>query len=327
MAIDFDEIKKHGFYVYSEKTNSIRRIFDQDGLTIYFMEGVVHNIKYLEKLINPDSYFFAIIPHYTYPTFFERTADFLFKSFGEIGLKNIIWLANTEEQLQEAQKMGISSIYCNHNCWLDINIFKPDEDNFAREFDLVLNCRPETLKNPQLTMGIPNLAIIKGINHSKDTYWDLMQLNPSYINDIRLSTNEVVSILNKSKIGGIFSEKEGACYSSSEFILCGLPVLSIASEGGRDVWFDNSNSLIVTKSVEGVRDGVAQAKEMLINGSFNRRKIRESHLYLASRFVNEFKSELSNIFIKYSISIDIEHFYNSIYFHKMTKYGDEIYIG
>ena len=46
-------------------------------------------------------------------------------------------------------------------------------------------------------------------------------------------------------VGGVFSEEEGACWASSEYLLCGLPVVSTHSRGGRDVWYSGHNSLIV----------------------------------------------------------------------------------
>ncbi len=329
MGINLELVKKYGFYIYPDDVNSIRRIYQENGLTIYFMEGVVHNIKWLKDLVNLNSYFYAIIPHWTYPNFFEETAHFLSESFpDQLGLTQIIWMTNTEEQMHQAHAAGMKAIFCNHNCWLDENIFKIEESDEGRVYDLALNCRPETMKNPQLALGIPNLAIIKGINHNKNTYWDLMQLNPAYINnDKRLSVPEVVAILNKSKVGGIFSAKEGACYSSSEFHLCGLPVLSIHSEGGRDVWFTDENSIVFVASPEGLQIALREASRRLTSGDFSRSRIREQHINLSERFRSQFKASLNNIFSSKGVFLDVDNYFKSIYFHKMTKYGSSIYVG
>ena len=328
MTINLDLAKKYGFYIYPDDVNSIRRIYQENGLSIYFMEGVVHNIKWLKDLVNLNSFFYAIIPHWTYPKFFEETAHFLSESFpDQLGLTQIIWMTNTEEQMHQAHAAGLKAIFCNHNCWLDDNIFKIEESDEGRVYDLTLNCRPETMKNPQLAVGIPNLAVIKGINHNKNTYWDLMQLNPAYINEIRLSVPQVAQILNKSKVGGIFSDKEGACYSSSEFHLCGLPVLSIPSEGGRDVWFSDDNSIVFTKSSEGLRFALDEALRRLITGEFNRNTIRASHIKKSNIFRSEFKASLQTIFHSRDIIVDVDSYFEIIFFHKMTKYGDHVYLG
>ncbi|NBU99718.1 MAG: hypothetical protein EBS19_16170, partial [Spirochaetia bacterium] len=49
------------------------------------------------------------------------------------------------------------------------------------------------------------------------------KLKSKYMNQNRIPMEEVLNIYNKSYCGGIFSEKEGACYSSSEYLLAGLP--------------------------------------------------------------------------------------------------------
>ena len=320
--------KKFSLYVYADKLNSIREIYRGDKLKIYFMEGVSHNIQWLQDLIDIDSYFYAIIPHATYPKFYEHTIEFLEQTLpGHLGKTQIIWLANTEDQFISFKSAGLRAIFCNHNCWLDESLFGIENCENEKIFDLVINCRPETMKNPHLAIGIDNLAVIKGINHNKNTYWDLAQLNPKYLNEVRLTVQEVNSVLNKSKVGGIFSDKEGACYSSSEFHLCGLPVLSVPSEGGRDVWYTKNNSIVFEKSSENLRLSLSDALNKLQSGEFSRQSIRAEHINLSFKFRQNFKDSLSEIFANKNITIDIDKFYDQIYFHKMTKYGDRIYIG
>ena len=58
---------------------------------------------------------------------------------------------------------------------------------------------------------------------------------------------ENVKEINSSKIGGIFSTAEGACFSSSEYLLCGIPVLSCKCQGGREIWY---NKIIVNYVIQ-----------------------------------------------------------------------------
>lgn len=44
-----------------------------------------------------------------------------------------------------------------------------------------------------------------------------------------LSPVEVAAALNQCGVGGIFSAEEGTCYASTEYLLCGLPVVSTTS--------------------------------------------------------------------------------------------------
>lgn len=66
-----------------------------------------------------------------------------------------------------------------------------------------------------------------------------------------LQPAEVAAALNCSMLGGMFSAEEGTCWASTEYLLCGLPVISTPCCGGREVWHNDRNSLIVEPSQVG----------------------------------------------------------------------------
>ena len=45
------------------------------------------------------------------------------------------------------------------------------------------------------------------------------------------------------------SSQEGAMYSSVEYLLCGLPIVSTKSTGGHDVFFTDTNCIIAEDSI------------------------------------------------------------------------------
>jgi glycosyltransferase involved in cell wall biosynthesis len=96
-------------------------------------------------------------------------------------------------------------------------------------------------------------------------------------------------------VGGIFSEKEGACYSSSEYLLCGLPVVSTRSEGGRDEWYNKWNSIICDPIESAVSEAVSRAKYNLKKGIFNRHRIRAMHVSKQYEMRNIFCDHVSSI--------------------------------
>jgi glycosyltransferase involved in cell wall biosynthesis len=92
-----------------------------------------------------------------------------------------------------------------------------------------------------------------------------------------LNEGEVKEKINQSNCGLILSASEGACFASSEYLLCGIPIVSTVSEGGRSVWYDEYNSLIVDANADAVTEGVRFF-------SSHRRLpqvIRDSHIGLA----------------------------------------------
>lgn len=93
-----------------------------------------------------------------------------------------------------------------------------------------------------------------------------------------LSPEEIVKFANQSYVGGIFSPIEGQCLASSEYLLCGLPVISVKSKGGRDVWYNEKNSIICKNNQNDVLKCVNIAKEKIKKGEFNSETIRQMHL-------------------------------------------------
>ena len=67
-------------------------------------------------------------------------------------------------------------------------------------------------------------------------------------------------------------------YSSSEYLLCGLPVVSTESQGGRDYWFDDYNSIICEPNENLVKKSVEIMLEKLDNGEIDREKIRNMQI-------------------------------------------------
>lgn len=95
--------------------------------------------------------------------------------------------------------------------------------------------------------------------------------------------------INKSIAGGIFSRTEGACRASSEYLLAGIPVISTKSIGGRDIWYDDYNSLICEDNPQSVYDCMCALKSRVIDPEI----IRNRHLAIA----DQHKSTLVNFIV------------------------------
>jgi hypothetical protein len=264
-------------WAFSE-TAVIYKYFEDSAKRVFVIEGLDHHFDAL-PLFAPKDLFLVTIPCHTTEWNFRFARECLIAQNPNAPIEHFIFLANTAEQLEQAVKNGFSSILFNQNALLneDVYILRPGERR--RKYRLVLNTRPEKeFKRPHLAKRVADLAIIKGYNFRKNDYFNLETLKPSYINDNRLTTECVVSIYNESMVGGIFSSKEGACYSSSEYLLCGLPVISTPSEGGRDVWYNKYNSIISEPTEEAISHSVSLAIRMLDDGIFNRNRIRSMHI-------------------------------------------------
>jgi hypothetical protein len=151
-------------------------------------------------------------------------------------------------------------------------------------YDLVIDSAFHEYKNVEKAKKVENVLHIgyfkQSIKRPEDkvvpTYGKLANfVNGEYK---LLNTVQINTYYNQSRIGGIFSESEGACFASSQYLLVGLPVVSIKSSGGRDVWYNEYNSVICDNDEDSIYNACQMAQNKLASGEFNREKIRELHL-------------------------------------------------
>jgi hypothetical protein len=140
------------------------------------------------------------------------------------------------------------------------------------EFDAVYNARANSFKRHWLTAGVSSKMFLSYKWRVQEE--DLAALHPRlWLQD--LPYREIGRALQRARVGLILSEEEGACYASLEYLLSGLPVVSTLSRGGRDEYYDDTNSIIVEPSPEALARGVERALERLEAGSFDRARIRQ----------------------------------------------------
>lgn len=307
--------KKIGLYVHSNVASGFKLV-DTADLTVWFMEGISHSYHCYKDASGTNSWFFVQLPWHHDKDYLKKCAEF-FETTSGLSRERVVVLANSPIELSHSIAVGFKfSVLVPHNCFLDYDLLKPV--SVEKEFDLVINTRPENWKRPFLAEKVARLAVIKGANHRPSDFYDLNQLNPMYINNERISPSEVAMILCKSYSGGIFSAIEGGCYSSSEYLLLGLPVISTPCLGGRDIWFTEKNSLTVEANSSSVAEGVGKAKKMVQDGYFNSEEIRADHIAMSLFYRDVFVSALHKVVSEFGM--DGEKLFNAAYKHKFIKY-------
>lgn len=217
------------------------------------------------------------------------------------------------EYIQNNTKFN--SILCNHNSMLDYRnyYFK----NVNKIYDVVMNARPVKFKNLHLSEKIHNIAFIKGPG-DEYPYWEHKY---SFMNEIPdMGPRKVGYINNMSKVGLCLSYQEGACYASSEFLLSGIPVVSVKSEGGRDVFYNNYNSIIIetdNKSDEQLKNDIKNAVDDLKNIQKDSDKIRNEHITISDNHRTNFINAMQKIFDENKTNKDSYVLFHEKYFHKM----------
>ena len=177
---------------------------------------------------------------------------------------------NTEAELQELEEAGLDAIFCNQNAFLNPAIFNistgsqpgnnqaPRQTYCAaatslsnsaaavtpsaqqRDITFIVNSNFSSFKRLHLAADVADRAHIgyhvqnSSHLHSSEIPPDHLILNPLQADGTRafFTPQQVAYHLNRSQIGGLFSEEEGACYAATEYLLCGLPVVTTLAEAG-----------------------------------------------------------------------------------------------
>ena len=112
--------------------------------------------------------------------------------------------------------------------------------------------------------------------------------NCAWSNDERLEPAGVAEIVTRAHCGLALSELEGMCRASSEYLLCGVPVVSTRSHGGRDVWYDEYNAIVVEADVDAVYDAACALKRQPRDPW----RIRSDYLARARAFRDRFRRDV-----------------------------------
>jgi hypothetical protein len=197
---------------------------------------------------------------------------------------NIVILANSlEEKNFFEKKVSCDVLFCNHNAFLDEKKYII-YNSLHKKYDMVIDSAFHEYKNVNVAKKIQNTIHIGYFKYDKRNTDD--KVIPNFGTLVNFKNGEYTKLdkqlinvyYNQSLMGGLFSECEGACFASSQYLLCGLPVISIKSVGGRDIWYNEHNSIICENNEDSVYEAVELAKSKIVSGEFNREKIRDLHL-------------------------------------------------
>lgn len=292
--------------------------FKHDKCRIFIIENIFHNFIWLKDGkgdIRPTDYFFVTNGFFVKEDSAKLASIIL--EYLKIDKGQFIVMCNDFRELHYYLRYGFTnSILLNQNAWLDERIYK--NINFKKEYDALLVGRPIASKRIYLANKVKNLAIVTGQINFGNNIEKIVLPPHTNADNKRLCPNEIVNIINRSCCSLCLSEEEGACYSSSESLLCGIPVVSTKSLGGRDIWYNEENSLICDAD----EDSVSEAVEQIKCNKFDSEKIRNAHLSLSKYFRNIFVDKFKEILETHNIvDINANQYFISNYVDKMKKYN------
>ena len=296
-------------YVWPNPAFHFRHYFDHPNCRIFLIENITHNWVWLREnaeRIQSRDYFVVQLGWYFHDWLIDESCTVI----ELLGLSRdrfrILFNDPPSQALFESR--GFQGAMVSQNAFLDENLFTPSA--VPKRYDAVYTARFAPFKRHFLARKVPRLALIAGENYGVSSE-DIPAHD--YLNEKPLSRDEVVAKVNEARTGLCLSQVEGACYSSSEYLLCGIPVVSTWCHGGRDVWYNDYNSITCDASEEAVAESVAKL------GSMGRRpeRIRDIHVQQAEGYRRNFINLIAGIFRERGVREDAEAHFRQHFHHKM----------
>jgi len=177
----------------------------------------------------------------------------------------LLHLINDAEICMDLQARGVPAVFVNQNAFLDETLFNI-QANASKTYDVVYNARMCSFKRHDLLRDTPSALLIGGLLAQDDSqeYFDLVRVAlpqatfTHAIDPRNRRSEEVVQLVSSARVGVCLSEVEGAMFAATEYLLCGLPVVSTPSLGGRDAWFDPRFTRIVPPDPRAVAGAIQE---------------------------------------------------------------------
>jgi glycosyltransferase involved in cell wall biosynthesis len=230
-------------------------------------------------------------------------------------------LCNTKREKKLLSFFNIDSVYCNQNCFIDEKVFTI-VPGVERRFNAVYNAVLNDFKRHALAsdiMGQIAFVTYRFENTTYKEYLDKKLNNITWLNylpgkqPIFLDNEALVEIYNESYTGLALSAVEGSMYASCEYLLCGIPVVSTNSKGGRDVFFNEYNSIIA----DAVPEKIALAVERLTSANKDPMAIRTTAISLMQQHRKQFIKHVNRILQAKGFQYDISDTWNEWFVNKL----------
>jgi hypothetical protein len=184
----------------------------------------------------------------------------------------IVVMASTAHESYVLSREGVPNLLANELIFIDERQFTvlPPQPLSSARFDAIYVARLDAMKRHELAVAVPNLVLAHGQPSPGDAA-RVRQLLPKarfanfeanggaygYLRD-----EDIVALMNRSAVGLCLSAVEGAMRASMEYRLCGTPVVSTRSVGGRDRYFLGPHVRVVDDHPDAVAAGVRELKAM-----------------------------------------------------------------
>lgn len=189
--------------------------------------------------------------------------------FERTGISHSLMVHAPDEE-RERRRLRVRGAFVSQNIYIDASTFTVAPTEKLHDAVYVAQLMP--FKRHELARDIERAIIVSGSDDEARLGPFIAKVPKATFPRVRLTKPELAALFNASACTLALSAVEGGMLASFESLLCGVPVVSTPSKGGRDVFFDEQNCVIV----EPTAAAVATAVEAL------KRSPRDPHVVRAS---------------------------------------------
>lgn len=204
-------------------------------------------------------------------------------------LQSII-LCNSPREKAVCDNLKVYCAFVNKNCFLNEDLYNIDE-TIQKEYDGIYSTSYNNRKRLNLCHNMSNIGIL--LNYKNKLIPDDALKSLNILNTETIPENEVYKFYNKAKFGLCLITQDDSSNANAEYLLCGLPVISVETAGGRNVWYNDYNSIIIDPTKESLEKGIEVCLKKIESGKFNSELIRRKQLIVMNQFRNKFAQVIS----------------------------------
>lgn len=181
-----------------------------------------------------------------------------------------VMLANTQAESHRLSAVGIANLLANELIFVDERLFTPPPERARRTkiYDAVYVARLIRAKRHELARAVDKVLLVYGPPEAGAVERTKAMLpNATFANHEmgggaykHFAETGVRDLLHACSVGLCLSAVEGAMRASLEYRLCGLPVVSTHSVGGRDRYLFGPHVRVVADDADAVAAAVRELK-------------------------------------------------------------------
>ncbi|MDZ7839360.1 MAG: hypothetical protein U5R46_00855 [Gammaproteobacteria bacterium] len=225
---------------------------------------------------------------------YERGAD---------GINRML-MTNAADEDRTRREHGIDGFHCNKEIFALEHVFKPQPR--VKRYNAIYVARLDPLKRHELARRVRHLRLLTGGKGRSDFRAGLtsigsadmaaLGLHPTVSGSLdSLDPFAVAAQINESVCGLALSPVEGMMRASLQYLLCGIPVVSTHSRGGREAYYDELTAILVPDDEEAVWEAV----KTLAADRRNPGEIRRRTVDRLNRYRYEFSRHVSRIRVRF----------------------------